>query len=84
MSFGGAPSVAEIRRALEDIPGAIRQDPLPEDVGAGTDEATRLWPPPDRSNTNSEDPFDMPDLPDTSDMPDVQHVVCHEHGTVLT
>ncbi len=72
MTHGGVPSIAEIRRALEDIPGAIRQDPLPEDVRAGTDAATRLWPPPDLGNLTDDHPLDVLDRPATSDMPDAQ------------
>jgi mRNA-degrading endonuclease RelE of RelBE toxin-antitoxin system len=37
------PSVRAIRDALEDIPGAIREDPLPEDAHGGTDPAAEVW-----------------------------------------
>jgi mRNA-degrading endonuclease RelE of RelBE toxin-antitoxin system len=37
------PSVRAIRNALEDIPGALRQDPLPEDARGGTDPAAEIW-----------------------------------------
>lgn len=37
------PSVRAIRNALEDIPKAIRQDPLPEDAQGGTDPGAEIW-----------------------------------------
>jgi hypothetical protein len=38
------PSVRAIRIALEEIPGALRDDePLPEGAGEGTDAATEIW-----------------------------------------
>jgi hypothetical protein len=37
------PSVRTIRAALEEVPGALRDDPLPEDAGAGGEPATEIW-----------------------------------------
>ena len=39
------PSIAEIRGALGDITGALRDEPLAEDVRDGTDRATPIWLP---------------------------------------
>ncbi|KUI27326.1 hypothetical protein [Mycobacterium sp. GA-2829] len=45
----GPPSVRAIRSALEEVPGAIRDEPLPEDARGGEDPATEvpLWAPED-------------------------------------
>uniref|UniRef100_A1UB30 Uncharacterized protein n=1 Tax=Mycobacterium sp. (strain KMS) TaxID=189918 RepID=A1UB30_MYCSK len=45
----GPPSVRAIRSALDEVPGAIREEPLPEDAGAGSKPATEipLWDPGD-------------------------------------
>ena len=54
------PSVREIRLALEEVPGAVRDEPLPEDIGEGSDPATeiRIW-----------DPDDAPTALDMSEVP---------------
>jgi hypothetical protein len=66
MTHGRVPSVSEIRLALEDIPGAIREEPRPEDVREGTDRATPLWSP-DRGNFSEAPALDMPDSPEDGD-----------------
>lgn len=62
MTYSRIPSVVEIRVALEDIPGAIRDDPLPEDVREGTERATPIWSP--DGGLSSAQAVDMPDSAD--------------------
>lgn len=83
MTYGRTPSVAEIRLALEDIPGAIRDDPLPEDVREGTERATPIWSP-DGGDFSSEQPMDMPDPPDDSDAMSDEPGVIFEVPPALT
>lgn len=60
MTFGRIPSVAEIRIAFEDIRGAIRDDPLPEDVREGTEGATPIWSPDDGGFNSTRDGYARP------------------------
>ncbi len=66
MTNGRVPSVREIRMALEDVPGALRYEPLPEDVRAGNDRATPIWTP-DRGGFLVDSVPDNPDWPDGDD-----------------
>jgi hypothetical protein len=60
----GLPSIRAIRAALEEIPGALRdEEPLPEGAGEGGEAATEIWISDPDSGT---DAFDAPGgvLPD--------------------
>jgi len=37
------PSIRAIRDALDEVPGALRLDPQPEDTGAGRDPGSPIW-----------------------------------------
>jgi hypothetical protein len=66
MTYGYVPSVADIRLALDDIPGTIRDEPLPEDVREGTERATPIWSP-DGGKFSSAPLSEMQDLLDDGD-----------------
>jgi plasmid maintenance system killer protein len=74
----GVPSVRDIRAALEEIPGAMLDDPpLPEHVGGGDDPSTPVWTyDPDRAADYAET-LDFPPADDNSDdtLPDEPAVI---------
>lgn len=58
----GLPSVRAIREALEEVPGALREEPLPEHAGSGECPASAIWiSDPERGRG-----MEMRDAPNTS------------------
>lgn len=75
MAPPSAPSVYAIRTALEQIEGAIRLEPLPEDTAAGTDLGTPIY-------RFGPDEFESRIAPSPSDFDD-ETMTASKHRTVV-
>ena len=45
MTNGRVPSISDIRWSLDEIPGSLRDEPIPEDVREDEDRAIQIWNP---------------------------------------